>query len=57
MKDQTTQGNIREIIFKDNFYFRLPFSFFFKTNKGTCFYIYQCDFKVTFFFPQFHPFT
>lgn len=56
MKDQTTQGNIREIIFKDHFILVYLFLFL-KTNRETCFYIYQCDFKVTFFFsPSVSPF-
>lgn len=55
MKDQTTQGNIREIIFKNNFYFGLPFFFFFFNHHQNLFLHFICDFKVRFsFLPLFH---
>lgn len=60
MKDQTTQGTIREIIFKDNFYFGFSFLgfFFFKPTTEPVFTFISVILRsLLFFFSQFHPFT
>lgn len=53
MKDQTTQGNIREIIFKDHFILVYLFLFFKKPTEKPVFTFISVIFKVTsfFFFP------